>query len=84
MARQGDGPLSADGFDWMKGRSHLTDGQSACLVEVPLLRMLAVRPEPRVVGCHEAAVELAVSARLLLAEHLHADTELHCMSLLEN
>lgn len=42
----------------------------ACLIEVALLRALAVRPEPRIIGRHKASVEVAVPAGLLLAKHL--------------
>jgi hypothetical protein len=37
---------------------------------VALLQVLAVCPEPCVIGSHKAAVEIAIPAGLLLAEHL--------------
>ena len=41
-----------------------------CLVEVALLRALVVCPEPHVVRSRKSAVELAIPAGLLQAEHL--------------
>ncbi len=46
--------------------------RTPCLVEVALLRALVVRPERCVICRQKAAVELAVPAGLLQAEHLHA------------
>ena len=46
--------------------------RTPCLVEVALLGALVVRPERCIIRRQEAAVELAVPAGLLQAEHLPA------------